>query len=244
MGIIFFFKKEFLLLRNSEFFHQVSLLATGSLAAQIIVISSSRIITRIFSPDALGVVAFFTSIVGLLAIISIMSYPTAIVLPRSDKQALRLIVLSILLATIFSIIFLLIYIVYGERVLGLFEVSKIKSYVYLIPIAIIGSAFSSVTSQWMIRRKLFFLISKIAVIIALATSLIKVIFGYFYPEPLVLVYIYIIGLFFSTMLFLHYSPLESSSFLTKKITTKYGWSQISLEYGIKKYIDKIKNNNL
>jgi nucleoside-diphosphate-sugar epimerase len=30
----------------------------------------------------------------------------------------------------------------------------------------------------------------------------------------------------------------------KKITTKYGWSQISLEYGIKKYIDKIKNNNL
>ena len=220
MGIIFFFKKEFLLLRNSEFFHQVSLLATGSLAAQIIVISSSPVITRIFSPDALGVVAFFTSIVGLLAIISIMSYPTAIVLPRSDKQALRLIVLSILLATIFSIIFLLIYIVYGERVLGLFEVSKIKSYVYLIPIAIIGSAFSSVTSQWMIRRNLFLIISKIAVITALTTSALKIVIGYFYPEPTVLIYISTMGLFFSTALFLHYSPLKVSSFLTKKIATR------------------------
>jgi len=221
LNIIYFLKKELLLLRNSEFFHKVSLLATGSLVAQIIVISSSPIITRIFPPSALGVSAFFLSIVGPLSIISIMSYPLAIVLPKNDKRAKLLIVLSLFLAIIFSVAYVLLYMSYEREILKFLKAEEIKSYMYLIPIAIVGSAFSSVVSQWMVRKKLFLIISKIAIITAVLTVMLKIVIGSLYPSPLVLIYISILGLFLSTILFFYYEQTGFSGFYTDKVTYKF-----------------------
>ena len=221
MSLFFYIRREVLRLRESNFTRQVSILATGSLIAQVIVISFSPIITRIFSPEAMGVAAFFIAVVGPLAIISTMSYPIAIVLPKNKNRAFRLIVLSLSLAIIFTTVFSLLWMMFNQKILLLIDMTEVSQYMYLVPVAIVGSALSGVTSQWLVRNELFLLTAKIAVITAIVTGAIKVVVGYFYPDPVVLVYVSLLGLFLSTFFLIYYRPQDFFELINGKIFIGY-----------------------
>ena len=186
-------QESFLQLITSKFSRQVATLATGTSISQIITIATSPIITRLFSPESLGVSALFISIIGPLAIISTLSYPTAIVLPRNQSQAVKLILLSIYLAVVFTFILIILWLIFDQKISEIFDINAIQSYAYLAPLAILGTSISGIISQWLIRNKSFLLISKIAIITAIITSAIKIIVGYYYPDPIVLIYSAIIG---------------------------------------------------
>ena len=219
-SIISHIKEKLVYLRSSAFFQQVIHLTAGSLIAQVITIAASPIVTRIYSPDALGTMALFTSIVGPLAIISTMSYQIAIVLPKNRDYALGLVRLSLYASIIVTVIVILIGSVFGETILTWLGLKSIERYIYLIPVAIILSAFSVVTSQWLIRNQWFLLVSKIAVATALITNIIKITVGYFYPEPLVLMVVFLLGLSLATLVVFFYDSQDMFGGLYKKLSQK------------------------
>lgn len=190
-------QENLLQLITSKFSRQVATLATGTSIAQIITIATSPIITRLFSPESLGVSALFISIIGPLAIISTLSYPIAIVLPRNQSQAVKLILLSIYLAVVFTFALIILWLISEQKISEIFDTNSIQSYAYLAPLAILGTSISGIITQWLIRNKSFLLISKIAIITAIITSAIKIIVGYYYPDPIVLIYSAIIGYYIS-----------------------------------------------
>ena len=180
-------QESFLQLITSKFSRQVATLATGTSISQIITIATSPIITRSFH-QIIRTSALFISIIGPLAIISTLSYPTAIVLPRNQSQAVKLILLSIYLAVVFTFILIILWLIFDQKISEIFDINAIQSYAYLAPLAILGTSISGIISQWLIRNKSFLLISKIAIITAIITSAIKIIVGYYYPDPIVLIY--------------------------------------------------------
>ncbi len=208
MKIFFQIQENFFQLLTSKFSRQVATLATGTSIAQIITIVSSPVITRIFSPETLGISALFLSIVGPLAIISTLSYPTAIVLPRNQSQAFKLILLSIYLATVFTFILVILWLIFEQKISAIFDVNKIRTFAYLAPIAILGTAISTIISQWLIRKKSFLLISKIAIATAIITSAIKILVGYYYPEPIILICSAILGYYISLFFIVYIQPDE------------------------------------
>ncbi len=70
------------------FVRNVVTVASGSAASQAIVMAFSPLITRLYGPEAFGLQGVFTSVAGLLIVVAAMGYPTAIVLPRHDADAL------------------------------------------------------------------------------------------------------------------------------------------------------------
>ncbi len=68
----------------------VMVVASGSAAAQAITMAFSPIITRLYGPEAYGSMGVFMSIAGVASTVAALSYPIAIVLPRSDVEALGL----------------------------------------------------------------------------------------------------------------------------------------------------------
>lgn len=64
----------------------VMTVATGTAAAQAISMAFAPLITRFHGPEAFGLQSLFLSIVALLATLAALSYPIAIVLPRSDSR--------------------------------------------------------------------------------------------------------------------------------------------------------------
>src|SRR5690554_2501445 len=88
--------------KPSAFATDVLKLVTGTTLAQIIVVLTSPLLTRLYGPEAFGFYALFASITGILGVIACMRYELAIMLPKTDEEAANLLGLSLLSVTVIS----------------------------------------------------------------------------------------------------------------------------------------------
>ena len=95
---------------KSRFVRNVAVVASGTAAAQAIGMAFSPLITRLYGPEAFGLLGIYTSLLGVLGPITALTVPVAIVLPKDDDEAKRLAFLSLFIATgmVFSMAFLLV----------------------------------------------------------------------------------------------------------------------------------------
>lgn len=102
----------------------------------------------------------YSSIVGILIIISSFKYEQAIVLPKKDKESLNLVALSLIINFIFCLALLVIVLLFKERLLKLLNISeKFSTILYLIPLGtFLINTFQSF-NYWLIRKKAFISIS-------------------------------------------------------------------------------------
>ena len=126
---------------KSKFIKNVTLVASGTAMAQAITIAFSPIITRLYGPDAFGLLGVFVSLLGMLSPVAAFAYPIAIVLPRYDSQAKSIVRLSLGLAIVFSLIIWFLLMFDGKRLLALLDSEAILPYAALLPFAIVLQPF-------------------------------------------------------------------------------------------------------
>ena len=80
---------------KSEFSRNVLTLMTGTTIAQAIPIAISPILTRIYTPEEFGVFALYLSIIMLFSSLVAGKYELSILIPKHDKNAKNLVLLSI-----------------------------------------------------------------------------------------------------------------------------------------------------
>ncbi|MFK3676451.1 oligosaccharide flippase family protein [Microbacterium sp. NPDC090218] len=68
----------------------IGTLLTGSVVAQLIGLATMPVISRVFTPEAFGVLALFLSVSSLVGLIVALRYEFAIVLPEDDDDAVHL----------------------------------------------------------------------------------------------------------------------------------------------------------
>ena len=88
----------------SESSRNILVLASGTTLAQSIPIAVSPILTRIFSPEDFGILAVYIAIVTILSVVVTGRYEQAIMLPKSQRDAVHIVILSMFIALIFSLI--------------------------------------------------------------------------------------------------------------------------------------------
>lgn len=67
---------------KSRFVRNVAIMATGAAGAQLITVIASPFITRIYGPEAFGIMGTFTALTNIIIPIAALTYPIAIVLPK------------------------------------------------------------------------------------------------------------------------------------------------------------------
>ena len=82
---------RFKTLLKGNFLRSILVLMTGTASIQLMNFLITPIITRLYSPEALGALGLFTSIIGLIVVVAVFSYPAAIVIVKSDRAAENLI---------------------------------------------------------------------------------------------------------------------------------------------------------
>jgi O-antigen/teichoic acid export membrane protein len=132
----------------------------GSVLAQFIPLIVSPIITRLYSPRELGVLALFTSISVILGSIVNGRYEQALVLVKSEDEARHLTILSLLISCVFSFTFLIIFILFKPFLLGLFNESELGNWIYFIPLVVLSIGVYNTLNYYELRRKNFNSISK------------------------------------------------------------------------------------
>jgi len=140
---------------KSEFSRNVLTLMTGTTIAQAIPIAISPILTRIYTPEEFGVFALYIGIVSFVAIIVTARYEMAIVLPKTDAEAINIVALSfIIMLSIVSFITVLIFL-FHEKILILLNAQEIGKLLYLVPLSIFLSGINQIFNYWANRKKNF-----------------------------------------------------------------------------------------
>ncbi|WP_096185787.1 lipopolysaccharide biosynthesis protein [Evansella halocellulosilytica] len=186
-------KKQFNKIFRKKFVKNVLTLAAGTTMAQIIIILFAPIITRLYGPEAFGILGVFLSIIAIISPIAALTYPLAIVLPKEDKDAKQLIKLSIYISLVTASLMSIVFLFMGDFFTNMLNSQSITPYLQLIPLVMVLSVTLEVTIQWLIRKKLFSIQAKAVVAQALIVNATKTGFGFISPFATTLIWISTIG---------------------------------------------------
>ncbi|PAE25790.1 lipopolysaccharide biosynthesis protein [Bacillus sp. 7894-2] len=174
-------------LRKRPFIRNVMIVASGTALAQLIALALTPIITRLYGPEAYGLLGVFRSIIGIVTPIAALTYPIAIVLPKNKKDAKGLVFLSLIITLTVAGVVGISLLFFQESLVQLFKIEVIASYLFLIPIVIVFAGFRQVAEQWLIRAKKFGITAKVTIIHVLFIQGGQVGFGLFNPIATVLI---------------------------------------------------------
>jgi len=141
--------------RKSHFSRDVLTLVTGTTISQIITILASPVITRLYGPEAFGLLALFNSITAILVVIVCLTYENAIMLPKSDEDAANLLGLCILITLAVTILLIIALFLSGPFLEMILKSSQIGYFFWLIPISIFLSGVFQALTYWNTRTKQF-----------------------------------------------------------------------------------------
>lgn len=193
MNIISIFKK-------SAFVKDVSTLSTGIIVANIITIIASLFLTRLYAPKEIGYLTFLNSTAIVLANIFSLGYELAIVTPKENNTALKLVYGAIYLLTFFSfallgIVLTLLFIGYDP------QIGIPASWLMYVPFAVIFLGTFNVAQEWFNRTKNYKLLSYTKVVQSALVALPQIIIGYTIANKIGLVIGFIFGRFISSIIY-------------------------------------------
>ena len=144
---------------KSEFSRNVLTLMTGTTIAQAIPIAISPILTRIYTPEDFGVLALYLSIVMLFSSVVAGKYELSILIPKHEKDAKNLVLLSISISFIISLVLLVVTLIFSNQIVILLKNPDIKYWLYLAPINIFIISTVSILYYYNNRNKNYRLLS-------------------------------------------------------------------------------------
>lgn len=162
----------------SEFTKNVFILFTGTTLAQIISTLASPFLSRIYNPYDYGVLASYGAIVSLFAIISTGRYELAVMLPEEDKDALNIMMLSLIIATVISLlVFFGIFIIDNFKIKGLID-NNLSFWLYMIPVSIFLTGLYQTLNYWFNRKKQYKVLAFSRVFQSILVTILNLILGF------------------------------------------------------------------
>jgi O-antigen/teichoic acid export membrane protein len=178
---------------RSGFARNVAIVASGTAGAQAITMAFAPVITRIYGPEAFGLLGTFMAIVAVAVPIAALAYPIAIVLPRNERDALGLVRLSAILSFGIALLAAALLAFGGDWLTAMLGAESVVGYLFLIPMAMLFAAWTQIAQQWLIRKKLFGVVARSAIVNSLILNSAKSGIGWIHPVGAVLILLATLG---------------------------------------------------
>ncbi len=221
-------------LKKSKFTRNVTIVASGTAAAQAISMAFSPVITRLYGAEAFGVLGVFLAMISIMIPIASLSYTTAIVLPPKDNDSFGLLKLATMIALCLSIIVTVILLMFKEPVVKLFRIEAIAPYILLIPLVMFLAACEQGFTQWLFRKNKFKITAKIAIIQAITVGITKSGLGVFWPTARILVFLTTLGHALNTTLLAistkNILPTKGNEEVTENRNALRYYKELALKY--------------
>jgi O-antigen/teichoic acid export membrane protein len=183
------------LIFNDSFIKNIFILATGTASVQVLNFALTPIITRLYSAEAFGALGLFSSIIGLVVVISALSYPIAIVFVKDELQYKNLVSISLKLTLTIGVFLSFILILLTNNFTFYFN-----DIIWYICIAFFPASVATIYSQILLRQKEFRIIAYIGFAAALAVAVSKLLTGVFHPTSTALILSAILGFTLSAVI--------------------------------------------
>jgi len=164
---------------KSAFSKNVLTLMTGTTIAQAIPIAISPILTRVYTPEDFGIFALYLAIVGFISIVITARYEMAIVLPKSDEEAINVLALALLITLSLVVLSILTILLFKDEILQLFNAQSVGNLIFLVPISLLFAGIIQTFNYWSNRKEYFKAMSSSQIAQSFAIGSGQPLFGYF-----------------------------------------------------------------
>jgi lipopolysaccharide exporter len=188
--------------KTSNFITNVLKLVSGSVTAQILGILLVPLITRIYSPDDLGIFQLFLSVSGILVIFSTFSYQFAIMLPKTEEDSLNIAFLCAILVTLISLLTAILVLFLPKDVEYILNAPGISKYLIYLPVIIFFNGLFFVQNYWLSRKIRFGVIAGSRILNTISTKAFQLIIPIWNVSPLGLIVGYVVGFGFADLFML------------------------------------------
>lgn len=147
-------------LPKSGFARNVALLAGGTAFGQLVTVLMAPVLTRLFTPAELGVLAVYSSTIGVLGAMASLQYQQAALLPEDDTAAAGLVIVALLGSAASSALIAGIAALYGKRIALGMGAAGLAPHVWLVPLGVLAIAVYETWTHWSMRKKRFGAIAK------------------------------------------------------------------------------------
>jgi O-antigen/teichoic acid export membrane protein len=147
-----------------SFLKNVGLIAGGTAIAQFLTLAFAPLLTRIYEPSDFGLLAIYSSVLGILSIIASLRYEMAIPLAESDSDAINIFFLSLCLIVISSLIVFLGVVLFIDEIAEILRIIEYKKLLWFIPLGVLLIGLYNICNYWAVRTKNFSKIARTKVI--------------------------------------------------------------------------------
>ncbi|MEI9997273.1 MAG: oligosaccharide flippase family protein [Rhizomicrobium sp.] len=164
--------------RSTSFFTNTLLLVGGSGFSQFVLAATAPLLTRLYAPADFGVYAVLQSLANFAAAVASLRYETAIMLPRTDRAAANVAVLSFAAVGLLSLLTVPVTIV-AWRVLGGVRGVRIPfELAMLVPLSIAALGVQQVLRSWFLRSHMFAAVTVLLVVQAVVMVGLQIAAGF------------------------------------------------------------------
>ena len=163
---------------RSEFSQNVLTLMTGTTLSQAIPIAISPILTRIYKPEDFGIYAIFVAIITILGSVVSGRYELAIMLPKSDEEAINIFSLGIIITLSMTLLTTMLVIIFNDSIIIMLNNQVMKFWLYLVPVSILLSGCHNLLIYFNNRLKDFNRLSNALIIRSSASAFVQLTVGF------------------------------------------------------------------
>ncbi|HEY0444515.1 MAG TPA: oligosaccharide flippase family protein [Candidatus Limnocylindrales bacterium] len=140
---------------RGDAFRGAATIVAGTGAAQAIVVVTTPVLTRLYSPADYGILGVATSILFVLISVTCLRYDFAIPLPERDIDAANVLALSLVLNIATSAVVAVALLLAGTWLGGALGLSALGPLAALLAVAQLGGGVTSAFVNWALRSKDF-----------------------------------------------------------------------------------------
>jgi len=175
------------LIYNNPLYKGVFILGSGTMIAQLIGIVAMPIITRLYTPSDLGILAVYSSILAIIGVGSTFRYEYAYALTQKDEDAANLFGLCLVLLFITTAGLALILFFERELLTNIFDMDIVEQYLWYLLVSFIGMGLYAILNYWAIRQRDYKRITYTKVTQGVGGIACKILFGIFSFGPMGLI---------------------------------------------------------
>lgn len=151
------------MISKNKFFRNLLNLSSSTLIAQVLLIISSPLLTRLYSPQDFGVFALFIGVIGVLSTVTNLRYEQAIVIPKNNNSANQLVYLSLILNITFSFTVFILLTLFAKPIFSFFNIETLVAFYWLIPVGVFFIGCYQALNYWLVRNQDFNTVAKIKI---------------------------------------------------------------------------------
>ncbi|HGE6078693.1 TPA: lipopolysaccharide biosynthesis protein [Vibrio cholerae] len=170
MNLLNFIKK---FCPQNSFARAVSILVGGTAGAQALMILAAPLLTRVYTPEDFGLLAVYSGLLAIFAVVASLNYELAIPLPENNSEAANVLVLSLLTVLLITGVSAIIVLVAGQQIADVLNTPELSSYFWLLPLGVLLAGIYNVFNYWALRTKAFGDIARTRVSQTLATLAVQ-----------------------------------------------------------------------